>query len=463
MSGVSEPPLVTMALGVGEPPLPTMAPVFNNSMDALDEGDYYNGFFENDPVIWNCSYLLGPHEEGIPTFKFIVYGILVTVIGFLGICGNIISLIVLTRPKMRASSINCCLIGLTIFDLIVLTTSVMMFGLMTLGEYFNNRTMLNFLDSLIPLFIYPVALTAQTGSVYLTVTVTLERYVAVCLPLRARSLITYGRAKIYVSCVALFAVIYNLPRYFETHLIDCIEDNTDELRKILFPTELRNEPLYKEVYITWFYLLFMYLIPFLSLIVFNIFIYREVRTANHQRNQMSRVQKKEIGLAMMLMVVVIIFFICNLLAFVINILELIEFVVDELTQFSNLLVTINSSVNFIIYCIFGQKFRKYFLKLFCSARCCPGAESRRTLQSVYNNSVYGDRSFTNGRTQTVRLSSFTGTNIQRANSTMEKLPGNQYTCTPLLDTSRTTSFTPSRSPSLGEPQNKSALQGMKPL
>ena len=37
-----------------------------------------------------------------------------------------------------------------------------------------------------------------------------------------------------------------------------------------------------------------------------------------------------------------------------------------LTQTNNLLITINSSVNFIIYCIFGEKFQRIFFKMFCS-------------------------------------------------------------------------------------------------
>ena len=37
-----------------------------------------------------------------------------------------------------------------------------------------------------------------------------------------------------------------------------------------------------------------------------------------------------------------------------------------LNNISNLLVTLNSSVNFIIYCIFGDKFKRIFLRLFCS-------------------------------------------------------------------------------------------------
>ena len=42
-----------------------------------------------------------------------------------------------------------------------------------------------------------------------------------------------------------------------------------------------------------------------------------------------------------------------------------------LTQISNLLVTLNSSVNFIIYCIYGDKFKKLFCQIFCR-RCSSG-------------------------------------------------------------------------------------------
>ena len=48
---------------------------------------------------------------------------------------------------------------------------------------------------------------AQTGSVYLTVCVTLERYVAVCRPLRAKSLCTYGRY-MYLYFFVLFKFIF---------------------------------------------------------------------------------------------------------------------------------------------------------------------------------------------------------------------------------------------------------------
>ena len=55
----------------------------------------------------------------------------------------------------------------------------------------------------------------QTGSAYMTLCVTFERYLVVCWPLRARHLCTVGRAKLAVVAFFLFAVSYNVPRFFE--------------------------------------------------------------------------------------------------------------------------------------------------------------------------------------------------------------------------------------------------------
>ena len=130
-------------------------------------------------------------------------------------------------------------------------------------------------------------------------------------------------------------------------------------------TELRLNSTYVNIYITWLYLVVMYIVPFTCLAVFNLLIYTEVRRANSARSSLTRLQKKEIGLANLLMVVVMVFFVCNILALVVNILEVFEYNIIALHNVSNLLVTFNSSVNLIIYCIFGEKFKRIFCQLFC--------------------------------------------------------------------------------------------------
>ena len=49
----------------------------------------------------------------------------------------------------------------------------------------------------------------------MTLCVTFERYLVVCWPLKARHLCTVGRAKLAVIIFFLFAVSYNVPRFFE--------------------------------------------------------------------------------------------------------------------------------------------------------------------------------------------------------------------------------------------------------
>ncbi|XP_037787339.1 FMRFamide receptor-like [Penaeus monodon] len=392
-------------------------------------------------------------------FSFFMYGVLLNIISLLGIAGNVISITVLSRPKMR-SSINCCLIGLSVFDMIVALTAILMWGIPEICRY--TVAMMWYYRELSPKitpFIYPLALIAHTGSAYLTVTVTLERYVAVCQPLKVRSICTYGRAKIYVLSVTLFAVLYNLPRWWEITYKEC--DIGEDVRHFFYvATPLRNDNNYKQIYIMWMFLVVMYLVPFISLTVFNSFIYRRVRAANQERQRLSRLEKKEIGLAVMLLVVVTVFFVCNVLAFIINVLELLDIVVPELTATSNVLVCVNSSVNFIIYCIFGQKFRRLFLKMFCGRIVKTSARRDTTFRE--------SRTLTNGRsTQIIRMSSWNGSHRSRSDSqAAAKLDGrhdsasswrpfSKYSSVPLGDSSTprtaSSSFTPSRSPSLVPP------------
>ncbi|XP_018025741.1 FMRFamide receptor-like, partial [Hyalella azteca] len=312
------------------------------------------------------------------------------------------------RPNMR-SSINCCFVGLATFDSILLITSILMFGVTAISEFtgllqWYQRDVFPW----VTLVAYPLGIVAQTGSVYLTVTVTVERYVAVCHPMKALTLCTYGRARLYVVAVAVFSLLYNIPRFAEVTYKNCNVDGVEFTTVVM--TELRGHASYIQVYITWMYLLVMYLLPFISLLVFNAFIYKQVRLANEERQSLSRLEKKELSLAVMLLVVVIVFFFCNVLAFIVSVLELFKITIGELTILNNFLVTVNSSVNFIIYCIFGQKFRRLFLQIFCFGalqRICGSDAGPLELACVASNSIYGERASYSSHsrsTKVVRLS-----------------------------------------------------------
>ena len=128
----------------------------------------------------------------------------------------------------------------------------------------------------------------------------------------------------------------------------------------------------------------------------------------------------------MLLGVVVVFLLCNVLALIANLLEVeaadklniktfsqhfFGTLIHQLTQTNNLLVTVNrcqeesvcltihsvlpthpaSSVNFIIYCIFGEKFRRVLLQRVAS---CQGFHNRThsTLrQELHNLEVFHQR------------------------------------------------------------------------
>lgn len=326
-------------------------------------------------------------------FAFYTNGILLNIVAFLGIFGNIISMIILSRPQMR-SSINYLLIGLARCDTVLIITSVLLFGLPAIHD--QTGLLFTYVYKVYPHIapvVFPLALIAQTVTVYLTLTVTLERFVAVCHPLQARSLCTYGRARLYVVLIILFATLYNLPRFLEASREEHFHEEYNTTVYVISASPLRQNELYISIYVHWLYLFFIYFLPFTCLAVLNAAIYRQVRAsaairltaseaifgsksytfrfqvrrANQERARLSRLQKKEIGLATMLLCVVVVFFFCNILALVNNLLEAFYGVIyDQLVKTSNLLVTINSSVNFVVYVTFGEKFKRLFLKLFCS-------------------------------------------------------------------------------------------------
>ena len=81
----------------------------------------------------------------------------------------------------------------------------------------------------------------------------------------------------------------------------------------------------------------------------------------------------------MLFAVVVVFFVCNVPPLVVNILEVLKINVNALNNTSNLLVTFNSSVNLVIYCIFGDKFKRILFSFFF----CPPMVKRRSGTSEY--------------------------------------------------------------------------------
>lgn len=126
-------------------------------------------------------------NECLNFLEFWLCGVVLNIVGVIGILGNVLSMVILSRPQMR-SSINYLLIGLARCDTVLIITSILLFGFRSIYPYTGYFFVYNYyIYPHIAPFVFPLAMIAQTASIYLTLMVSLERYVAVCHPLRAVS------------------------------------------------------------------------------------------------------------------------------------------------------------------------------------------------------------------------------------------------------------------------------------
>lgn len=312
--------------------------------------------------------------------------------------GNIITIIVLTQPRMR-SSINHLLIGLACSDLLLLVTAILSFGLTAIyphsgrmiSYYFNVRPFLT-------LIVHPLSLIAQMGSVYMTMFVSLERYIAVCFPLKARSWCTRSHARYCIFLIAIFAVLYNGPKFFEIALMEGVDANHGVFY-CLRASNLRRNNTYINIYIHWMYLIVMNLIPLTGITYFNLEIFIRVRRVNKNRYKLTQREMQDIKLTSMLFCVVVVFLICNFPAVLVNILESFFEAIDiddRLLKVSNFLIALSSSVNFIIYVVLVKKFRLVFIDQMKSILLCGTAPTK------YSQKPQFDRRFS--RLDSVRYS-----------------------------------------------------------
>ena len=83
-------------------------------------------------------------------------------------------------------------------------------------------------------------------------------------------------------CLRVMKLFYF--RFFEVHTVHKYDSNTTTSYA---PTELRLNPIYIKTYVTSMYLVFMYIIPFSTLAIFNMLTWLEMRRALARRAQLS--------------------------------------------------------------------------------------------------------------------------------------------------------------------------------
>lgn len=299
----------------------------------------------------------------LASFVMAILSIVVSIFGFIS------NVFVVRIFGKKPSSINILLVGLACFDNWLLLTSTPLFSTLALYSFFTwsmNSAVVGFLT----LYVYPLAMTAQTASAWTMVLISVDRYLAVCRPFQAIVLSTPQRAKVGLATTLALALLYNGCRFFEYR-----HEPGSAFWDFASEDFLRDDPTYRRVYVHWMYLALIFGVPLVALVLFGYCIVRGLRSARQGRSMLGSASQQCVADAaqaqartsLMMLVIVLVFIACNTLAFVLNAVEAFfgehldetQLRIDLFLLFidvNNLLVQINSSVNGVIYFCFSRQF-----------------------------------------------------------------------------------------------------------
>ena len=130
---------------------------------------------------------------------------------------------------------------------------------------------------------------------------------------------------------------------------------------IVSDTELCVNTIYRYLYNTALYCLVVYAIPMPTLTYLNVKIVRQITAARRQWDNLNRSQQKEVKATILPLCIVLVYFVCStqsLLSFILDAIFVRRYIWLEIYKaVVNILVILNSAVNFILMYLFGRKFR----------------------------------------------------------------------------------------------------------
>ena len=308
-----------------------------------------------------------------------------------GIFCNVLNLLVLSHKSLNESP-YVYLTALSVSDLTLLLVSFFV-----LTAFNLTGTMFKAIFDLYVFFYFGNV--CFNCSVWIIVSMTIERAYFVHRPLRVK--MSRWKTRIRIFVIFIVCLILNIPRLF------CFEIRSMPGNKfILNGTDFRKSLAFFKV--SWVHAVIINFIPVLILTITNstlIFALRKAQkarvtlTGGQNRNQ----EHDQVRMTRTLVAIVILFFICVVpSAFVDYPIAYSLFGKgkkwDEylrspanltLIYISNLLLFLNSSLNFILYCVFNRKFRKAMKDILQRMR------PRRQMDHSYN--------FQSAKTSTTQL------------------------------------------------------------
>ncbi len=249
-------------------------------------------------------------------------------------------------------------------------------------------------------------------STWLTVTMSTERYLAICHPLKSRKVLTLQRTKIAIVCVYILSALFNLPVFWRYSIRKAC--NGSESLTVHPDILFQNDSFDHAYRATW--AVVGNFIPLILLLFFNVCLMREIHKSYAMRKHMNgsssvhaqNDHEASNRVTITLIAIVVMFFI---LVAPSEILKHVAFLFGKnlssnytyltIEVITNVMQTINFSANFILYCIINPSFRKTMKEMFCFQY------QRLKADNYADASIIGEQATMKERFSSMRMSTHT--------------------------------------------------------
>ena len=308
-----------------------------------------------------------PKECRLYTF---IMGLVIGALCLLGTAGNILAFIVFWKDKVKTST-SLLFQGLSVIDIMLLVTAFPIYCVPTFVDYTGLTWWKPNVHTGMIVYVVPWAFVAQTSTIWVTVLVGVNRYIAVCKPYQAPRLCNVTQARKQLAVVLLFCVLYNVPKFWEAKMVEKTHNGTVFYCPDMRYEIIRHPQLYQILYRNVMYMIFLLALPLLILTVLNTRLISALKALRRKRAEMQSLrQQQDNNVTFVLVVVIIVFTVCQTPALLNQIFW--NALSDSqrncggfqfyFSRISNTLVILNSSVNFVIYFLFNTRFKQVLLQ-----------------------------------------------------------------------------------------------------
>ena len=314
-------------------------------------------------------------SDELRLFQISVNIYLVSALSLFGILGNILSIIVLGRDRSMRRTTRFLLQMLSVADAAYLVCCLFYQTLKSICDLTDWMPAIKSIWAYIEPLAWPCASIAQTSTVWLVVVVTADRYVAICRPLHAPQYSTVSRTRIAVIVVWSLSILYNVPRFFERAVGEQLDPATNATKTGALRTSFRENRIYVIVYKTGLFFVVRFLVPFSALAFFNTCLIRAIDKSRRRQDKTQDTRRQRKNHTLMLVIVVIVFVLCEIPDLLLRLWLAIKSLLPDVTYplqplrfvnvTSNMLLTVNSCINFAIYCLLGRQFKAILVRLVC--------------------------------------------------------------------------------------------------